>query len=166
VVGPASAASSLEQKDHNAMTTLRPEISLDQRLQALADRRLIEELRATYGWYAARGDAKGVASCFTEDCLYEGPAGEPGKRDTVRTRAGLESYLAARLKPGAQVPFLYNHIIHIDGEVAQGSCAIKPHVHVGKKQMVGFYEEKLRKVSDHWLIHERRLFLYQPYSEI
>jgi hypothetical protein len=156
----------LKQKDQNAMNESRPRMSLDQRVQALAYRRQIEELRATYGWHAARGDAKGVASCFTEDCLYEGPAGAPGKRDTVRTRVGLESYLAARLKPGAQVPFLYNHIIRVDGEVAEGNCAIKPHVQVGQKQMVGFYEEKLKRVSNRWLIHERRFYLYEPYSEI
>jgi hypothetical protein len=135
---------------------------IETRVTALADRKAIEELRSTYGWHAARGSAAGVASCFTEDCLYEGPAGGPGKRDTVRTRKGLEEYLSARLKPGNQMPFLYNHILKVSGDTAEGTCAIKPHVQVGDKQMVGFYDEKLKKLDGQWRFHERRFFLYQP----
>lgn len=147
------------------MTQAGSKPDLATRIAALDARRAIEEVRSTYGWYAARGDAKGVASCFTEDCLYNGPAGGPGKRDTVRTRKGLEEYLSARLKPGAQMPFLYNHIIKVDGDTAEGTCAIKPHVAVGDKQMVGYYAEKLRKVDGRWLFHDRRFYLYQPYFE-
>ena len=140
--------------------------SLEARVAALADRRAIEELRAKYGWAAARGDAPGVAATFSEDCLYEGPAGGPGKRDVVRTRKGLEEYLSARLKPGAQTPFLYNHIIKVTGDVAEGTCAIKPHVAPGGKEMAGFYEEKMQKIDGNWYFQERRFYLYQPYSEV
>jgi hypothetical protein len=150
----------------SGMTEAATKPDLATRLAALDDRRAIEELRSTYGWHAARGDAKGVASCFTEDCLYEGPAGGPGKRDTVRTRAALAEYLGARLKPANQIPFLYNHIIKVTGDTAEGTCAIKPHVKVGEKDMVGFYVEKMRKVDGQWLLHERKFFLYQPYSEL
>jgi hypothetical protein len=140
--------------------------SLEARIGALADRRAIEELRARYGWAAARGDAAGVAACFTEDCLYEGPAGGPGKRDAVRTRKGLEDYLSTRLKPGAQTPFLYNHVLKVNGDAAEGTCAIKPHVAAGGKEMVGFYDEKLKKIDGDWYFQERRFYLYQPYSEV
>jgi hypothetical protein len=156
-------------KRSSEMSEARPKAEatpdLDARLTVLDDRRAIEELRSRYGWFAARGDAAGVASLFTEDCLYEGPAGGPGKRDTVRTRAALSDYLQARLRPAAQLPFLYNHIIKVSGDHAEGTCAIKPQVMIGDKAMVGYYVEKLRRVGGDWRFYDRRFYLYQPYFE-
>jgi hypothetical protein len=165
IVGGASQAAGKTERS-SGMTQVGNTPDLATRVAALDARRAIEERRSIYGGHAARGDAKGVASCFTEDCVYDGPAGGPGKRDTVHTRKALEEYLAARLKPGAQIPFLYNHIIKVDGDAAEGSCAINPHVTAGDKPMVGYYVEKLRKVDGQWLFADRRFYLYQPYLEL
>jgi hypothetical protein len=139
---------------------------LEQRIAALEDRWAIEELRSRYGWYAARGDADGVASLFTVDCLFEGPDG-PGRRVTVRTRARLAAYLSQAIsKPGSAIPFLYNHIVAVQGDRAEGSCAIKPHIRVGEMEMLGYYVEKLVRKDEGWLFDDRRLYLYQPYLEL
>jgi ketosteroid isomerase-like protein len=163
LIGAALAGPGLAKPQARAA---KPDLAA--RLKALDERRQIEILRSTYGWYAARGDAAAVASLFTEDCLFEGPGAGPGARTTVRTRAALAAYLQKSIgaHPGSSIPFLYNHIIKVSGDAAEGACAIKPHVAVGDKQMVGYYVERLRKESGAWRWYDRRLYLYQPYLEL
>lgn len=138
---------------------------LARRIAALDDRRAIEELRSKYGWYAARGDADGVAALFTAECLFEAPDG-PGRRVTVRTRARLAAYLSRAIgKPASAIPFLYNHIVELAGDRAEGSCAIKPNSAAGGQEMLGYYVEKLVRTDKGWLFDDRRLYLYRPYFE-
>ena len=138
---------------------------LEKRLDALESREAIKELRSRYALCAMRGDAVGVAGTFTEDCVFDGPAG-PGKRTVIHGRAGLEKFLAPQIgKVGAVLPLIHNHITVVDGDSGTGSCVMETPMAPGFVHLVCQYIEKLKRVNGQWLFAERKMYLFLPTHE-
>ncbi len=139
--------------------------SIEARLDALESREAIKELRARYAWYATRGDAAGVASLFTEDCVFDGPNG-PGKRGVVHGRKALEDFLAPSIgTPGVVLPLIHNHLTEVDGDTATGSCVMETPGAPGFGHLVCQYLEDLKRIDGKWYFARRRMYLFVPTRE-
>ncbi len=100
-------------------------LNIEQRLDILESREQIKELRAIYGWHAARGDAQSIANLFTEDGVFECLAGGR-KRIRSQGRNAIARFIAAgNTSPAFVLPMIHNDIIVIEGDNAHGSCAME-----------------------------------------
>jgi hypothetical protein len=90
---------------------------LEARIDALESRAAIDELRSRYAWHAMRGDAAGVASLFTEDCVFDGPAG-PGIIEVNGDRATGSCVMETPMAPdfGHLVGDYVEEFARIDGK--------------------------------------------------
>jgi hypothetical protein len=140
--------------------------SLEERIAALEARAACDELRSRYAWYAIRGDAKGVASLFTENCIFDGPAG-PNKRAVINGRKALEEFLHPSIgTPGVVLPLIHNDITEILGpDKARGSCVMETPAAPGFGHLVNQYIEEFERVRGVWYFSVRRMYLFIPYRE-
>ena len=142
-------------------------LSIEQRIDVLESREAIKELRAKYAWYAARADAAGMSSLFTENGVFE------VKIRTGRVRSEGRQAIYELLSqnnsgtPTVVVPLVHNHVIIIDGDKAHGTCAME---HPGSTKnpngYSGYYLETFRRENNRWLFSERRYLLYSPVYEL
>jgi ketosteroid isomerase-like protein len=138
---------------------------LEARIDALESRAAIDELRSRYAWHAMRGDAAGVASLFTEDCVFDGPAG-PGNRTVINGRAAFAAFLAPSIgKIGAVLPLIHNGIIDVKGDHATGSCVMETPMAPDFGHLVGDYVEEFARIDGKWYFAVRRMYLRVPYRE-
>ena len=138
---------------------------IEKRLDALESRDAIKELRSRYAWFAMRGDAAGVASLFTGDCVFDGPDG-PGHRTVINGRKNLEDFLAPRIgNVGAVLPLIHNHLTQVDADTGTGSCVMETPMAPGFGHLVCEYIEKLKRVDGKWYFAERKMYLYIPTRE-
>lgn len=135
-----------------------------QLLRELAAREEIKELRARYGWHAARGDYDRVAELFTPAGLFEATA--DGRRSAHRGREAIRAYLAGSIAPGVVFPMIHNEIITIDGDQAFGTCAMQSRSPLpGQPGFSGYYHDRAEVCDGRWLFAERRFFFYTPTFE-
>jgi hypothetical protein len=138
--------------------------SLEQRIALIEARDAIRELRARYGWHAARGDFAGVAGLFAPDGVFE--FSMPSGRQRLSSRAAISAALSGLFKPVAVMPMIHNEIINVDGDQAWGTCAMESRVAPNYDGgFVGYYHDRARRFDDGWLFTERRWFLYSPVFE-
>jgi ketosteroid isomerase-like protein len=134
--------------------------SLEQRIQELEDRDAIKELTARYCWHVAHGEGEAVAKLFTDDGVLDvtGAASGPlrGKDDL------LKFYRSSVREPEAAIPFIQNHIIHLHGDEAHGTCGIEARFARNGESVTaaGYYEDKYRRVNGEWRFVERKIFFH------
>ena len=139
--------------------------TIEERLTNLEAREECKELRSRYAAFALRGDARGVASLFTEDCVFDGPSG-PGKRAVIKGRKNLEDFLTPSIgTPGVVLPLIHNHITDITGDTGTGSCVMETPSAPNFGHLVCQYIEKFERVNGKWYFAERKMYLYIPTRE-
>jgi len=115
----------------------------------------IQETLARYSIAVDTGDVEGFASVFTDNGLWEWQAANLrfcGRfqlrrlAETVRTHAN-----------GAQHA-VFNSLVRIDGDSAHSFCQFTTFLSKPEQiytLMLGYYEDKLAKIEDKWLISHR-----------
>jgi hypothetical protein len=125
-------------------------------LQDYVATKAINELRALYGWYAARGDYRGIAGLFTPDGVFE-VSGQ-----VCNSQTEIIAFLAKTMKPGMVAPMIHNEIVVVDSAtIAHGTCAMESRPANGVL-ICGYYHDKARVHDGKWRFTSRRFFFYQP----
>ena len=134
--------------------------SLEQRIQELEDRDAIKELTAKYCWNLSHGEGEAVARLFTDDGVLDvtGAANGPVRG----MEALLKFYRSSVREPEQAIPFIQNHIIHVDGDNAHGTCGIEARFTRNGESVTaaGYYEDKYRRVGGQWRFVERKIFFH------
>ncbi len=130
----------------------------EQRLQVIESRFQISELRSKYCWYTVRGLRDEVLALFTSDGVFENARNEGDAPVRVHGQEALAEYFS-RLKPARRVPLVMNEVTHIEGDAAEGSCAM---LGIGDDGFAGHYIDQFRRVDGAWLFASRRFFPYWP----
>ena len=133
--------------------------TIEQQVRDLAAREEIKELTARYCLHVVRGEGEAVVQLFTEDGVFDGT--NAGINVARGRQALLEFYKAVR-EPEQAIPFIHNHIIEVDGDLASGTCALEGRfVRKGESYTgAGMYEDKYRKENGKWRFAERKLRFY------
>jgi len=131
---------------------------IEHRLAAIEARFAISELRSKYCWYTVRAMKDAVLDLFTDDALFENSRTPASQPVAVRGRAALQDYFA-RMQPARRVPLVMNEVTQVDGDVAEGTCAM---MSVGDDGFCGHYIDQFRKVDGQWRFSSRRFFPYWP----
>lgn len=130
----------------------------------LEAREAVRELRARYGWHAARGEFDAVADLFTEDGVFEFSG--LGERRSFDGRAAIRDMLGRTMTPRMVFPFIHNDIIAVDGDEAVGTCSMDTNIAPGYAAgLIGYYHDRARRVAGVWRFSLRRWFLYHPTYE-
>jgi hypothetical protein len=131
---------------------------LEKRLEVIEARYAISELRSRYCWYTVRGMRSDLLSLFTEDGVFENARSEGESPARAQGKNELAAYFS-RIKPARRVPLVTNEITRVDGELAEGTCAM---LGVGEDGFAGHYIEQFRRVDGAWLFSSRQFFPYWP----
>ncbi len=133
-------------------------MNIETRLAALEARVAISELRSRYCWHTVRGARAAVLALFTDDALFENSRNDVDGPVVVEGKAALREYFM-RMKPARRVPLVTNEVTTIEGDRAQGTCAM---VSVGDESFCGHYVDDFRRVNGRWLFSRRQFFPYWP----
>lgn len=131
---------------------------IERRVSDIEARFAISELRSKYCWYTVRGMKHEVLALFTGDGVFENARSEGAEPATARGTAELSEYFS-RMTPGRRVPLVTNELTRIDGDSAEGTCAM---LGVGEDGFAGHYIDQFRRVDGTWLFSSRRFFPYWP----
>ncbi len=138
--------------------------NLERRIAEIEAREAVRELRARYGWHAARGQAAEIAALFAPDGIFEFSTREA--RHRLVGRAAIAAALARHMSPLAVIPLLHNHTVTVKGDEAWGTCAMETRVAPAYPGgFAGYYHDWARKLEEGWRFTERRWFLYSPVFE-
>src|SRR5882757_623586 len=108
----------------------------------LLARESVKELRALYGWHAARGDYEGVVQLFAPDGVFEALIFE-SERKIYRGRDEIRGFLKPTMYPGVVFPMIHNDIIRVSGDEAVGSCAMESRTQQPNLPVFsGYYHDK------------------------
>ncbi|RVT89426.1 nuclear transport factor 2 family protein [Sphingomonas crocodyli] len=140
--------------------------TLEERIDAVESRAKISELRSAYARFASSGNAYGVASLFTEDCVFDGPMGAGKGRGIINGNKALGDFLAPQIgKIGAVLPLISNEIIKVDGDTAKGWCLMQTPMAPGFGALVCEYFDECVRIDGKWYFAKRTMFLFQPVYE-
>ncbi|MEZ5171298.1 MAG: nuclear transport factor 2 family protein [Acidimicrobiia bacterium] len=123
-------------------------------LRELADREAIRDLPRRYAHHVWRKDIAAIVELFAEDATMETPDLPPlsGSR---ALREGFEEML------GDDVfhPFVHNHVIDLDGDVASGTCYLDLRATVDGKDLLGsgYYDDRYVRVDGGWKFQSRKV---------
>jgi len=131
-------------------------MTLEQKVQELADREEIRQLIATYAQRVNHN--KGIADLFTEDAVWtmRTPGGE------LREIKGGEAIRASFSAFHAEVPsapMIHNLVIAVDGDTAQAVDMNDLWSTMNGKRYHGWgnYEDSFRRVDGKWLFTARHM---------
>lgn len=142
---------------------------LDQRIAALEAREQVKELRSSYAWYASRGQRDAVAALFAPHGVFELKAG--GERIRLTGPQEIAAFLETSMWPDMVFPIIHNHIIDVDGDLAEGTCVMDARTKGINAEyfpdgFLGYYHDRAERQPDgRWLFTERRWFFYWPEFE-
>lgn len=134
-------------------------------LGSMLDREQIKELTATYCWHVTRADAEAVSRLFIEDGIFDAPYLDRPGRNVSRGQEQIGARLRQSLTPGKMCPFVANHIIRIDGDLARGTCVMRNSIDNGdgsRSELVGYYRDDYLRQNGAWLFARRVWRLYTP----
>jgi len=131
---------------------------IEKRVAELEARFAISELRSKYCWYTVRGFRDEVVNLFTEDGMFQNSRNAQGDIITVAGRKALQDYFT-RMKPARRIPVVTNEVTHVNGNIADGTCAMQS---LGEEGFCGHYIDHFRKVNGAWLFSKRQFFPYWP----
>jgi hypothetical protein len=148
----AAAAASAPSRKH-APTDLA-------RLATVEAREDIKELTARYCWFAARGDAAGIAGLYAADGgAFDIPI--DGARRRFVGRDAIRAFLEKAAPPNLVHPLVSNHILQIHGSTAVGTCDMHNLSHPGDGSFVhtaGYYEDRYVFDRGAWYFKARSWF--------
>jgi SnoaL-like domain len=134
-------------------------------LHELIARERIKELRASYGWHAARGDYESVVQLFAPDGIFEALIFE-SERKVFRGHEEIRGFLKSSMFPGVVFPMIHNDITRVAGDEAWGTCAMEARTTLQQlPAFSGYYHDRARKLEGGWRFTERRFFRYLPHFE-
>lgn len=131
---------------------------LEKRVEVIEARYAISELRSRYCWYTVRGQREELLTLFTDDGVFENSRAEGETPARAQGQAELAAYFS-RIKPARRVPLVTNEVTRVDGDSAEGTCAM---LGVGDDGFAGHYIEQFRRVDGVWLFSSRQFFPYWP----
>jgi hypothetical protein len=144
----------MNTKDDNALV-----------LHELMVREQIKELRALYGWHAARGDYESIVQLFAPGGVFEALIYE-SERKVYRGHEEIRGFLKDSTFPGVVFPLIHNDITRVAGDEAWGTCAMESRTSVAQLPFFsGYYHDRARNFGGRWLFTERRFFRYLPRFE-
>lgn len=139
-------------------------MNLNEQMQRLLDLEAIRDLPRRYAHCVWRKDAAGSAALFTEDGFMDIGTGEP-----MRGRAAIVATYAPIFAGGELQPFVHNHVIELDGDMATGTAYIDLRVTVGGKNLIGtgIYHDVYVRTAGGWLFQSRKLIMNHmlPFGE-
>jgi hypothetical protein len=128
-------------------------------------RERIKELRALYGWHAARGDYESVVQLFAPDGIFEALIFEK-ERKVFRGHEQIRDFLKSSMFPGVVFPMIHNDITRVSGDEAWGTCAMEARTSLQQlPAFSGYYHDRARRFAGGWMFTERRFFRYLPQFE-
>ncbi|HSV79428.1 MAG TPA: nuclear transport factor 2 family protein [Ramlibacter sp.] len=131
---------------------------IEKRLAAIEARIAISELRSKYCWYTARGLQQDVVALFTDDGVFQNARADAAKPVVVTGTQALRDYFS-RMKPARRIPLVTNEVTVIEGDAAEGTCAMYG---VGEEGFCGHYVDTFAKVDGQWRFRARRFYPYWP----
>lgn len=136
--------------------------SSESTIRELADREQIRDLAATYAHRVAHGLAN--ADLFTDDGAYIHRRAPDEQPHEIRGREALDAHYVARPGgAGSATPMIHNHLIEVDGDLAQAVCSIELRI-AGEEGSIfasGYYQDRLRREDGTWKFVERSLTFFR-----
>jgi uncharacterized protein (TIGR02246 family) len=129
---------------------------IEQRVAELADKDEIRELTARYCFAVADGDVEAVVELFCPDGVFR-------MRDReYRGTEGLRELYQGAAAGVTPKPFIQNHVIEVDGDTAEGRCAVEIRmVQDGEAYTVaGHYADVYRRSGGRWRFDSRHFVPY------
>lgn len=124
-------------------------------LRDLAAREAIRNLTNHYCHNVWQRAGAVMADLFTPDGLYSSfPSAAP-----VRGHEELRRFFAElALREVRTFPYIHNHVIHLDGDLASGTCYLETRspVAAGMRTLGGFYDDEYVRTPAGWLFRSRR----------
>lgn len=141
--------------------------SLEQKVQALADRELIRDLTSTYAQRVAQGVS--IADLFTDDGVFIERRQGGVARQEIRGRRDLDLHFGRMRTPGTTMPMIHNHLISVHGDEATAIASIELRITQDGQSMIasGFYQDRLRRENGRWRFAKRDVtfFHWVPLQE-
>lgn len=126
----------------------------DALLRELADREAIRNLVNLYAHHVWRKDVKAVVDLFAED----------GEMDTltrplIRGRHELLVAYQEMLAEDEFQPFVHNHVMELNGDLATGTCYIDLRAVVEGRRLMGWghYDDRYVRVAGDWKFEYRKV---------
>lgn len=121
---------------------------------ALTDREAIRDLANRYAHHIWRKEVAEVVGLFAVDGVLETAAMPP-----FRGRESLLGAFERMLDEDEFNPFVHNHVIDLDGDVATGTCYIDLRAVMRGEQLTawGFYEDRYVRVDGAWKFAARKV---------
>ena len=138
------------------------ETGAEAKLLELADLEAIRDLARRYAHCVWQKDVDGAIALFTEDAEMD-----TGDRPPIVGRDALLQSYADMFAISDFRPFVHNHVITLDGDLAQGTCYLDLRCVVEGKAMTGygFYQDRYTRVGEGWKFTYRLLNMVE-YTEI
>lgn len=127
----------------------------EQVLGDLADREAVRDLARRYAHGVWRRDVTAVVDVFTDDGYLDVGTMPPAEgRDALV--ATFEQILGG---PDVFRPFVHQHLVEVDGDVATGTCYLEVWGTVDGRRMLGggYYDDRYRRTADGWRIASRQV---------
>ncbi len=123
-------------------------------LRELADRESIRDLACLYAHHVWQQDVEGIAGLFTEDGEMDTP-----ELPLISGREALREAYTKMFEEDEFHPFVHNHIIELDGDVATGTCYVDLRARVGGRHLIssGFYHDRYARVDGQWKFRHRKV---------
>lgn len=126
-------------------------------LRELADKEAIRDLARYYAHFVWQRDVPAIAELFTEDAQVDTP-----ELPTISGRqAILESY-QKMLGTDEFHPFVHNHVVELDGDVATGTCYLDLRATIDGKELIssGVYDDRYERVDGTWKFAYRKVTMF------
>lgn len=123
-------------------------------VRELADRDAIRELAIRYAHHAWRKEVAAIVDLFADDGAFETAALPP-----IRGREVLLVAYGRMFEEDEFCPFVHNHVIDLDGDVATGTCYIdlRAVMRCERLSAWGFYDDDYVRVDGTWKFARRRV---------
>ena len=130
---------------------------------SLEDRFAIIDLCSVYNYTVDQADGEGWAATFTEDGVFNGPAGQAEGREALVAFCGQ----LAEAFPGG-MHFTDNHLFEVDGDVCEHKCFLDfkvPSPDGSVASVLLGYEDIVVKVDGEWLFKRRDVVSVTGYEQ-
>ena len=130
---------------------------------SLEDRFAITDLCSVYNYTVDQADGEGWAATFTEDGIFNGPAGQAEGREALVAFCGQ----LAEAFPGG-MHFTDNHLFDVDGDTCEHKCFLDfkvPSPDGSVASVLLGYEDIVVKVDGEWLFKRRDVVSVTGYQQ-
>lgn len=119
-----------------------------------ADRDAIRDLANRYAHHVWRKEIAAVVELFAADGVIDTPALPP-----IRGRQELFDAYGRMFEEDEFYPFVHNHVIELDGDIATGTCYIDLRAVIAGERLMawGFYDDRYVRVDGTWRFAMRKV---------